>query len=83
MLDNTQPGGSDAIDDEEDKAGDNASDDESEPKNEILDLPPSWVEKLSVSKEDFESRCPSGARTILYRNARYVGRNRECSPLRQ
>ncbi|KAJ3015324.1 hypothetical protein HKX48_004663 [Thoreauomyces humboldtii] len=73
LLDNTQPGGVDAQDDGEDAAGDNASDDgdEDAPASEILDLPPSWVEKLSVSTENFESRCPSGAKMVIYRDARH------------
>ncbi|KND01180.1 uncharacterized protein SPPG_04271 [Spizellomyces punctatus DAOM BR117] len=73
LLDNTQPGGVDPQNDDDDKAADNVSDDEENENGdvEILDLPPSWVEKLSVSKEDFESRCPLGAKTVLYKNARH------------
>ncbi|RKO85891.1 hypothetical protein BDK51DRAFT_18590, partial [Blyttiomyces helicus] len=36
----------------------------------ILDLPPSWVDVISVSKEQFESRCPAGSKSVTYRNAR-------------
>ncbi|KAI8817432.1 uncharacterized protein EV422DRAFT_622654 [Fimicolochytrium jonesii] len=69
LLDNVQPG-SDPNDDAEDQANDVGSDDGAG-GGEILDLPPSWVERLSVDKEKFESKCPSGAKMIMYRDARH------------
>ncbi|KAJ3219909.1 hypothetical protein HDU67_008438 [Dinochytrium kinnereticum] len=72
LLDNTQPGviskNIDAL-----QENDNSSDDEDEEENtsEILDLPPSWVEKILVTREQFESRCPSGSKNITYKNARH------------
>ncbi|KAJ3300534.1 hypothetical protein HK104_010476 [Borealophlyctis nickersoniae] len=70
LLDNTQPGGPNAKSDDN-KDDNNASDDEEEESNvEILDLPPSWVEKISITKEQFETRCPSGSKSVTYRNAR-------------
>ncbi|KAJ3112094.1 hypothetical protein HK100_002455 [Physocladia obscura] len=71
LLDNTQPGISSNKSGE--KAEDNASDDEDENEDdnlEILDLPPSWVDRISLTKEQFESRCPSGSKSVLYKNAR-------------
>jgi hypothetical protein len=37
---------------------------------EVLDLPPSWVDKLFVSREQYESKCPSGAKEITYKNVK-------------
>ncbi|KAI8921991.1 hypothetical protein DFJ77DRAFT_444875 [Powellomyces hirtus] len=74
LLDNTQPGGVDPNDDDgEEQGGELGSEDgdADTPASEILDLPPSWVEKLVVSREAFESRCPSGAKMIIYRDARH------------
>ncbi|KAJ1535359.1 hypothetical protein HK096_002703, partial [Nowakowskiella sp. JEL0078] len=68
LLDNTQPGGKSKRNGEANDAG---SDDEEEVGNsEILDLPPSWVDKLMISKEQFESRCPSGSKCVTFSNAR-------------
>ena len=39
---------------------------------EVLDMPPSWVDKLSISKEQFESKCPAGSKCIEYKNVKYV-----------
>ncbi|KAJ3378839.1 hypothetical protein HDU84_007250 [Entophlyctis sp. JEL0112] len=71
LLDNTQPGSVGKK--SGDKNQENASDDDDEQEEEsleILDLPPSWVDKLSITKEQFESKCPSGVKTTLYKNAR-------------
>ncbi|KAJ3065432.1 hypothetical protein HDU98_011207, partial [Podochytrium sp. JEL0797] len=71
LLDNTQPGPS--HNKNGDKNEDNVSDDEEENEDEnleILDLPPSWVDRISITKEQFESKCPAGSKTMLYRNAR-------------
>ncbi|KAL3898185.1 MAG: hypothetical protein SGCHY_002920 [Lobulomycetales sp.] len=64
LLDNTQPG--------MEIPGENQQEDEEEEEGnpEILDLPPSWVEKLTLSKENFQARCPSGAKTVIFQNAR-------------
>jgi hypothetical protein len=71
LLDNTQPGG---IAPKTGDAADNLSDDEDEDdlNLEILDLPPSWVERLSVTKEQFESKCPAGSKCVIYKNAKIV-----------
>jgi hypothetical protein len=66
LLDNTQPGSSMANDQQQQQE----DDDEEEGNAEILDLPRSWVEKLSLGKEDFQTRCPSGAKTVVFKNAR-------------
>ncbi|KAI9017013.1 hypothetical protein BC832DRAFT_4135 [Gaertneriomyces semiglobifer] len=73
LLDNTQPGGVDPNRSEEDDVGDNASDEEDNEDNtpDVLDLPPSWVERLHIPKEDFEARCPLGAKSVVYQNARH------------
>ncbi|KAJ3291052.1 hypothetical protein HDU79_002720 [Rhizoclosmatium sp. JEL0117] len=71
LLDNTQPGatGNKGNGDNEDNVSDD--EDENEDENlEILDLPPSWVDRISITKEQFESKCPAGSKTMLYRNAR-------------
>ncbi|KAJ3176009.1 hypothetical protein HK101_010520 [Irineochytrium annulatum] len=70
LLDSTQPGtgyrNQDSMQ-ENDAASDDDDDDNS---LEILDLPPSWVERISLTKEQFESRCPSGQKMICYKNAK-------------
>ncbi|XP_046848993.1 dynein regulatory complex subunit 7-like isoform X2 [Xenia sp. Carnegie-2017] len=38
--------------------------------NNEFDLPPSWVDAMYISPQDFESRCPKGKRTILYKKAK-------------
>ncbi|KAJ3221485.1 hypothetical protein HK099_003463 [Clydaea vesicula] len=64
LLDNTQPGatGNKNEQDEEEEEEDN--------NTEILDLPKSWVDRLTISKEDFQTRCPSGTKTIIFKSAR-------------
>ncbi|KAI9183524.1 hypothetical protein H9P43_004442 [Blastocladiella emersonii ATCC 22665] len=57
-------GGGGADEEEDDgEAGDGGD-------TELFDLPPSWVAKLAVSKEQFASRCPSGAKVQTWRNAK-------------
>ena len=73
LLDNNKPGGIRTTVDSQANGGDAGSDDEDNgeaSQSEILDLPPSWVEKLSVSKEQFESRCPSGSKSVTYKNVK-------------
>ncbi|KAJ3033181.1 hypothetical protein HDV00_006678 [Rhizophlyctis rosea] len=72
LLDNTQPSSSSLSPADDAKDGDNASDEEDEEttQTEILDLPPSWVEKIVIGKEEFEARCPSGSKSVTYKNAR-------------
>ncbi|KAJ3328293.1 hypothetical protein HDU76_010208 [Blyttiomyces sp. JEL0837] len=74
LLDNTQPGGNASKGNDDGQNNDNASDDEEEEEAnlEILDLPPSWVERLSLTREQFESKCPAGSKTVVYKNARVV-----------
>ena len=66
LLDNNQPNGRktgkdlDAEEDEDDK--DNQS--------VIVDMPPSWVDRLTITLEQFESKCPTGGKATLYRNAK-------------
>lgn len=68
LLDNTQPGISskNAAENEED----NEEEENDDSSLEILDLPPSWVDRLQVTKEQYESKCPSGSKCVIYRNAR-------------
>lgn len=44
--------------------------DEDEQLKDVLDLPPSWVERLDISKEKHELRTPSGRKYSQYQNAR-------------
>lgn len=64
LLDNTQPGASLAKQQDDDE--------EEEANTEVLDLPRSWVDRLLLSKEEFQTLCPSGSKTILFKNARLV-----------
>ncbi|KAG5459062.1 MAG: hypothetical protein BJ554DRAFT_595, partial [Olpidium bornovanus] len=77
LLDNSQPGlalpgpgnragNHQAFEEEEDEEDENGA-----PGTEGLDLPPSWVDKISLSKEQFESRCPQGFKQVTYKNARH------------
>ena len=46
-------------------------DDDDEDEGNLLDLPPSWVSKLELSRSDFKLRYPpDGARTTLYHRAK-------------
>ncbi|XP_002741356.1 dynein regulatory complex subunit 7-like [Saccoglossus kowalevskii] len=47
-------------------------DDEDEEKEEEkhLDLPPSWVKTLCLTLREFQTRCPSGKKTLLYKRAK-------------
>ena len=69
MLDNNKPGG---IKTKYDDKKNDGSDDEDNVENpsEVLDLPPSWVEKLNVSRQQYESKCPSGSKSVTYRNVK-------------
>lgn len=55
----------------DDKTGSRSlDDDEIDGKTkEVLDVPPSWVERLDIDKAKFELRAPSGVKTIHYKNA--------------
>lgn len=71
FLNNNKPRGIRASFDREKgdmEGGDMMSDDEDNEDSDVLDLPPSWVEKLAISKEKFESKCPSGSKTYIYKN---------------
>jgi hypothetical protein len=67
LLDNTSPF---AKKDKDENEGDEEDEDEQK-QTQLLDLPPSWVDKLDISKEQFESKCPNGTKTTLYKNAKY------------
>jgi hypothetical protein len=73
LLDHTQTGVVPQRQTEGKEANGNVSDDDDEEKanNEVVDLPPSWVDRLKVTKEQFESRSPSGSKTSLYKDARW------------
>ncbi|KAI8894392.1 hypothetical protein BC833DRAFT_568385 [Globomyces pollinis-pini] len=66
LLDNAQPGMKKTKDENEEE-----DEDEDEDKlTEIIDLPPSWVSQLNITQEQFESKCPTGGKTVYYRNAK-------------
>jgi hypothetical protein len=69
LLDNTQPGSSR---DNAFKVEQDEEEDEEASNSNILDLPRSWVDALSISNEEFQARCPSGSKTVLYKNAKCV-----------
>lgn len=39
---------------------------EEEDIKDHFELPPSWVEPITISERDFETRCPKGCKTVLY-----------------
>ncbi|XP_033625449.1 dynein regulatory complex subunit 7-like [Asterias rubens] len=47
---------------------DDEDDDKEEEKS--LDMPPSWVSALELSLNDFQSRCPQGKKTLMYKRAK-------------
>lgn len=54
------------------EVGGGSNDEGSIPNGEhVLDMPASWVRKLSLNKVEFESRCPGGVRTTIYAGARH------------
>ena len=36
----------------------------------LVEMPPSWVQRLHVSRERFEARCPGSTKAITYRKGR-------------
>lgn len=41
-------------------------------RGQVLDLPPSWVGKLNIPIEQYESRCPMGSKILTFKNGRVV-----------
>lgn len=84
FLDHNKPSGIKGM--TGDQNADAGSDDEDnnegngQSNSEILDIPPSWVEKLVISKEQFESKCPAGAKTVHYRNVKVEMFAEYCRP---
>jgi hypothetical protein len=71
MLDHTQTGAANP-DNGEEEVNEAVSEDEDDKGNpEIVDMPPSWVERLNITKEQFESRCPFGSKIIMYEDAKW------------
>lgn len=63
LLENTSPNA---------RKGEEAEDDEDDKENitEIVDVPPSWVDKLQITQEQFESKCPSGGKATQFKNGK-------------
>jgi hypothetical protein len=38
----------------------------------IPEIPPSWVNPITISPEQYEMKCPAGYKSVTYRNAKYV-----------
>ena len=36
----------------------------------LMEMPPSWPQRLDIPRDRFESRCPSGSKTVVYRKGR-------------
>lgn len=68
LLDSTQPGGFKKKDVENDDEEEEEKDDDA--NLEVLDLPKSWVDAITVTQEQFESKCPTGSKTTIYKNAK-------------
>ncbi|CAH3167529.1 unnamed protein product [Porites lobata] len=45
-------------------------DDENDDDGSDFDLPPSWVSPLEISLKEFQTRCPYGKKTKLYKKAK-------------
>jgi len=46
-----------------------ASKEEGDIEKVFVDMPPSWVTRLDIERECFQSRCPGGHKTIIYNKA--------------
>lgn len=44
-------------------------DDDDVEEDKYLDMPASWIKPIVITPKQFESRCPGGKKTILYRNS--------------
>uniref|UniRef100_A0A4W4GEH3 Dynein regulatory complex subunit 7 n=1 Tax=Electrophorus electricus TaxID=8005 RepID=A0A4W4GEH3_ELEEL len=44
-------------------------DEEEVQEQKVFHMPPSWVMKIHISREDMENRCPGGRKLIRYRKA--------------
>jgi len=45
-------------------------DDEEKEEDKSLDMPATWVLPIAVTPKEFETRCPGGKKTILYKKAK-------------
>ncbi|XP_066281763.1 dynein regulatory complex subunit 7-like [Branchiostoma lanceolatum] len=45
-------------------------DEEEQEDDKHLEMPPSWVHPILVTPKEYETRCPLGKKTILYKKAR-------------
>lgn len=45
-------------------------DEEEEVEENSIETPPSWVKKIEISSKDFQTRCPHGKKTVLYKKAK-------------
>lgn len=45
-------------------------DDEEDEVEKHLDMPPSWVQPIQLSLQDFQMRCPQGKKSKLYKRAK-------------
>ncbi|XP_077994789.1 dynein regulatory complex subunit 7-like [Glandiceps talaboti] len=55
---------------EEDALDFDDEEDEEKEEEKHLDLPPSWVQPFELSLREFQTRCPLGKKTLLYKRAR-------------
>ncbi|XP_071962166.1 dynein regulatory complex subunit 7-like [Antedon mediterranea] len=56
-------------DEDELEAFDDEEDEEKE-EEKHLDMPPSWVSPINLTLKQFQSRCPKGKKTILYKRSK-------------
>merc|ERR1719337_758555 len=71
MLD-TDPGSKTAPGavDEEAPVGEEGGEGKEERAVQILDMPPSWSERLEISREAFHARCYQGEKTCFFHKAK-------------
>ncbi|XP_070577144.1 dynein regulatory complex subunit 7-like [Ptychodera flava] len=55
---------------EEDALDFDDEEDEEKEEEKTLDLPPSWVQPFELSLREFQTRCPLGKKTLLYKRAK-------------
>lgn len=73
LLNNTQSGTTSTYETNNEDP-DIVSDEEKE-YSKYISMPVSWVERLDISQEQFESKCPSGSKKYVYKDAIHVFSN--------
>ncbi|XP_033127806.1 dynein regulatory complex subunit 7-like [Anneissia japonica] len=55
---------------EDDLEGFDDEEDEEKEEEKYLDMPPSWSSEIKLTLKQFQSRCPKGKKTLLYKRSK-------------